>query len=142
MGVCEPPLTDFGATHAKFRCHAVCTTFLTGTSNACSSPERDVVLGLEWNASSLAKHVRMAFLLGFTTDAWSWRRTCERFFQNRCSSTLSAESVSWPPRMRWRSTLRSFVYRAAPKMNSPTRIALSSCIHESKGFLVQAASGS
>ena len=43
---------DFGATYAKSRCHAVCTTILTGTSSACSSPERYVVLNLESKASS------------------------------------------------------------------------------------------
>jgi hypothetical protein len=47
MGVCEPPSTDFGATRANIRCHAVCTTFLTSTPNDCSPPAQHTVLGLE-----------------------------------------------------------------------------------------------
>ena len=142
MWLMRTTVSDFGATRVKSRCHAVCTTILTGTPSSCSSPERDVVLGLEWVHADSSKVVRMAFYLGFTVVRWSGRRTCERFFQHRFLDSLSADSVSWPPGMKLRLASRSYVHRAVQRMISPAHTALKSGIHESEGLLIQALSGS
>ena len=138
MGVCEPPSTDFGATHAKFICHAVGTTFLTSTPNVCSPPKQHTVLGLELDIR--------ACLHGFLPLFHDGEVVVEENMRTHLSKPMlehpPAESVSWPPRKRVRLASRWSVYRAVQRMSSPACIALSSGIHAYKRRFIQAVSGS
>ena len=138
MGVCEPPSTDFGATHAKFRCHAVGTTFLTSTPNVCSPPEQHIVLGLELDIRACPHGFLPLFHDGEVVE--------EENMQTHLSKPMlehpPADCVSWPPRKRLRLALTWSVYRAVQRMSSPACIALSSGIHVCKCRFIQAVSGS
>ena len=138
MGVCGPPSTDFGATYAKFICHAVCTTFLTSTPNDCSSPEQLTVLGLELDIRACPH--------GFLPLYHDGEVVVEENMRTHLSKPMlehpPAESVSWPPRKRLRLASRSSVSRAVQRMSSPACIALSSAIHACKRGFIQAVSGS
>ena len=138
MGVCEPPSTDFGATHAKFICHAVGTTFLTSTPNVCSPPKQHTVLGLELDIRACPH----GFLLLFHDGEVVVEENMQTHLSKPMLEHPPAESVSWPPRKRLRSTSRWSVYRAVQRMSSPACIALSSGIHAYKRGFIQAVSGS
>ena len=138
MGVCEPPSTDFGATYAKFICHAVGTTFLTSTPNVCSPPEQHTVLGLELEIRACPH--------GFLPRFHDGEVVVEENMRTHLSKPMlehpPAESVSWAPRKRVRLASTWSVYRAVPRMSSPTHIALSSGTHACKCGLIQAVGGS
>ena len=138
MGVCEPPSTDYGATRAKFRCHAVGTTFLTSTPNVCSPPEQHTVLGLELDIRACPH----GFLPLFHDRCVVEEENMRTHLSKPMLEHPPAESVSWAPRKRVRLASRSSVYRAVQRMSSPACIALSSGIHACKCGFNQAVSGS
>ena len=138
MGVCEPPSTDFGATHANIRCHAVCTSILTSTPNVCSPPEQHTVLGLELDIRACPHGFLPQFHDGLVVEEENMRTHLSKPMLEH----PPAESVSWSPKKRVRLALTWSVYRAVQRMSSPACIALSSGIHVCKCGFIQAVGGS